>query len=592
MRLAIPFQLSYTRHLQLSLLLVGAMVCLPFLNPHHYHPIPSFYPEWWAAALGTLACTLFLRHEAGKDLRLPQICLIPLALILIFLFQLAAGLIDAVHQGLLFSLYLLWACVMALLGRVLAREAGLERLIDALAWGVLAGGAISLVIVLLQVQHVPLARSLLFHPINTALSANIAQPNQLADYLALGIFSTLHLQAKGRLNFRLALPLAAALAIAMLLTASRSAYVYALLLTGLAWLLRRQSDANARIWKMARLVLLAFVLMEAGQHLHWGSNDGGPLLHTGSERLTTDGGGLSIRSVLWQMAWQSFLSSPWLGVGLGHFSWQSFVLAGGWPPGTLPNAAEHAHNLFLHLLAEMGIAAPLAVLAGLLLFLRGAWGQRRQWGINGFWIGGCLSIVGIHSMLEYPLWYAFFLGPVALLLGAVVPDTLSIRLEKLGRAGMVLLLITAFWILGNLYRDYSVLEDTVYWRNLSTTQASPWPEIHRRLSNLHDNSLLPHYVEFYYAQVAPIGRDNLQEKLTITQNAILFSPTEALVYKYPVLLALAGQADEAFSWARMAAQAYPQNMPQKIAQYRALAASYPEMAAPLQALTATTSGQP
>ena len=40
---------------RISLMLLAAMGCLPFLLPHHLEPIPSFAGEWLAVALGLLA---------------------------------------------------------------------------------------------------------------------------------------------------------------------------------------------------------------------------------------------------------------------------------------------------------------------------------------------------------------------------------------------------------------------------------------------------------------------------------------------------------------------------------------------------------
>jgi len=40
---------------RISLVLSGLMVSLPFLNFHHSLPLPTFYTEWLAFALGTAA---------------------------------------------------------------------------------------------------------------------------------------------------------------------------------------------------------------------------------------------------------------------------------------------------------------------------------------------------------------------------------------------------------------------------------------------------------------------------------------------------------------------------------------------------------
>jgi hypothetical protein len=78
---------------------------------------------------------------------------------------------------------------------------------------------------------------------------------------------------------------------------------------------------------------------------------------------------------------------------------------------------DHSHNLPLQLFVELGVPAGLVVLALLLLALWQA--GRRAWAVEGD--GGLLSraafmvvlMIGVHSLTEYPLWYAYFLLPAA-----------------------------------------------------------------------------------------------------------------------------------------------------------------------------------
>ena len=557
---------------RLALLLLGAMALFPFINPHHLNPIPSFYGEWWAAALGCLAMTYFFSTEARRDLRLPVVALIPLGLILLFLFQLLAGQVLIIHQGLIFALYLLWAMLMALLGRVLAREAGLEALAEALAWGFLGGGGISLLLVLLQFHGPAIGREWLFPALGEQVFGNLGQRNQFANYLWLGVVSVIYLHGRQRLGTLAFAALAMLLSGAALLSTSRTVYLYAAAIPALTYLMARRGRLPAPLLRHT-LWLAGFILLfSLGKHLLSFAD-----IHvaTSGDRLFQEVSGTSIRFGLWQVAWNSFVSAPWLGVGIGQYSWQTFALAGILPPGTLPGAAEHAHNLFLQLLAEFGIGSLLLLLVvGTALareFLRQDWGLAHWWGL------AVLTVIGIHSQLEYPLWYAFFLGPTALILGALVPSPISVSLEKLGRPGLGLLLLLALWTLGNLYRDYGRLEDTLNLQPATPTAQVSWPQVHQRLEALHEDSLFPHYIELYYATLAPISRDNLPDKLRITASALRFSPVDRLVFKYPVLLALAGQTREAEIMLRMAMRLYPDLVGGIRPQWQALSQRYPEL---------------
>ena len=82
---------------------------------------------------------------------------------------------------------------------------------------------------------------------------------------------------------------------------------------------------------------------------------------------------------------------------------------------------DHTHNLPLQLAVEIGLPATAAVL-GLLAWA--LWRARGALRLAGREPGHparaafvMLVVLGVHSMLEYPLWYAYFLLPAAWALG-------------------------------------------------------------------------------------------------------------------------------------------------------------------------------
>jgi hypothetical protein len=49
-----------------SLAPIGLAWILPFLQPYHYYPLPAFYSEWLALALGIIAALPLLRAAAWR----------------------------------------------------------------------------------------------------------------------------------------------------------------------------------------------------------------------------------------------------------------------------------------------------------------------------------------------------------------------------------------------------------------------------------------------------------------------------------------------------------------------------------------------
>ena len=122
----------------------------------------------------------------------------------------------------------------------------------------------------------------------------------------------------------------------------------------------------------------------------------------------------AFRGEIWSNCIALIKAQPWLGVGWGQFNF-AWTLTPFSSRGA--GLVSHAHNLVLQLAVELGV--PLAaIMMGLLLW--GFWkAARRVWGMPG--VTGIsaratlmvVAVMGLHSMLEYPLWYVYLLLPTA-----------------------------------------------------------------------------------------------------------------------------------------------------------------------------------
>ena len=537
-----------------SLFLLGLMVSAPFLDPRHFAPIPSFHGEWLAAALGLGACIALVTGGAVRNLAVPRIVMVPLGLIAIAMVQLAVQQPTYPGQTIVFMLYLAWAAMLALLGRALAHTIGLKRLATALAWGLLIGGLCSAITGFLQFAKAGSLQGLVL-PWNSVVG-NVGQANNFADHLWLATAAALYLFAEKRLGRGIFLLAAAVLIGASLLSGSRSVFFYCAALLALAFLWRHDNPPARQLF-IGALALLGLV---AGLQLLLGGTD--PILGyktmTGMERLaaTTASPGGSVRLEDWQAALDAFSSAPLLGIGAGQFAWHMFGIADRLAlPMGVP-VAEHAHNIGLQLLAEFGLFALLLVAAGLLAWLVRL--PRRERTAEHWLILALVAVMMIHSQLEYPLWYAFFLGPFALLLGAGDDRAFELQAPRLVRIALGGMMLLGAVFLAGALADYAVLRGGMFAPRQAAAQEL---QMRSGLSEVRRNILFTAHVDLQLAIAMPLPGEPRTDKIRLCDDAIRFNPARRAVFKCALLLALDGQAEKSDVLWRQSIAAFPDELP-------------------------------
>ncbi|NOU41065.1 MAG: hypothetical protein HOO85_07325 [Methylotenera sp.] len=467
------------------------------------------------------------------------------------------------HQyALLVLSYLAWAFFLVILGSYLRRELGWEKIATTLAWFLVIGGLINAGVVALQyvMQN---GLNIPFMPKLAGYGA-ISQVNHFADYVALATASLIYLYAKGRFSLKV-FAVGLTLFLAMLaFSGSRSSWLYLtafmVLAIGLQVNAMRQRTGSTNMRSLLRvsLVLLpAFAVVQL--FIHFIVPDGLVVLAT--ERLieSVNATSTSQRWQLWHESWRMFLQSPWLGIGAGQIRWQSFLLLDTPSAVGAVGLFEHAHNLFLNLLTEMGIGAPLLVLAGIFAWLRGF--KWRELSLESWWLLGLLSVLGIHSMLEYPLWYTYFLGIAAVLLGAGEEKLTTVSLPKvgitLGRTAMAGLMLIGMVNLASMVMANAKLETWLLRAMRGDIATQEQPQFFEALNWVHANSLLAPYSELMYATALVIDTNKLDSKLWLSQSAMRFVPMRKIAYQHVLLLKLNGDHTGAVKQLNRTLIAYP-----------------------------------
>jgi len=545
-----------------SLMLIGLMFLLPFLVLYHHLPIPSFYGEWIAAVLGLAAMVPLLRNAAWQPLHIPQIALVFPGLAAILGMQWMLGMLHSYQYALLVLSYLAWAFFLVILGSYLRREFGWEKITTTLAWFLVIGGLVNAGIVALQ-YAMQSEFALSWMPKLNSYGA-LSQANHVADYTALATASLIYLYAKGRFSVKVFAVYLTLFLTMLAFSGSRSAWLYLTMLTVLAIGLQvaaikqRTGSSNKRsLLRVSLLLLPAFALVQFV--IHSILPDG--LVVLSSERLIDSANAISTsqRWQLWQASWHLLMQSPWLGIGFGQMPWQSFLLLDAPVSASAPRIFEHSHNLFMHLLTEMGILAPLLVLAGVIAWLRAF--KWREISIESWWLISLLSVVGLHSLLEYPLWYSYFLGLAAILLGAGEEKLSAIKLPKtgtlLGRSVIALLLLAGAVNLASLAIASHKLEAWLYPAIKDNISAEQQAQFYQDLQWVHHYSLLSPYADIMIATSLAIDPSHIDDKLWVSQSAMRYMPMRKIAYRHVLLLKLNGDHAGAVKQLNRTLIAYP-----------------------------------
>jgi O-antigen ligase len=130
-----------------------------------------------------------------------------------------------------------------------------------------------------------------------------------------------------------------------------------------------------------------------------------PSLHGLISRLRAGEKACYGRITLWENVFHLITLQPWTGWGAGELDYAHYMTL--YQGLRFCQILDNAHNLPLHLAVELGLPAALLLCGGFVAWVI----QRRPWQESDpdrqlAW--AVFSVILLHSMLEYPLWYAPF----------------------------------------------------------------------------------------------------------------------------------------------------------------------------------------
>jgi O-antigen ligase len=407
---------------------------LPTLLAYNVAPSATFFNQaaaviGWAGLASVLAAWYPASARWGRSAGAGHLALL-VALAVSLLLSCAAPRAGGLPTSLALSNagMILGAVLAVLLAAAVQREGQGAQAFRALCVGLVVASLASSIIGLVQVYMPSLADGnwVAKTSLDGRAVGNMRQPNHLSSLLLWGIIAAAWLgedaAAAQRRRRNVAMWAFALLFVfGVVLSGSRTGAIGTGVLTLWALLDRRLSRSTRWLLGLMPLFYFAFWLGNSA----WA--DYSHHVFGGEARFSTSGDISSSRYAIWSNTIELIKAHPWFGVGFGEFNFA-------WTLTPFPDRPvaffDHTHNLPLQLIVEMGIPLGLLVL-GLLLFalycaLRNVMPQPDrdpslppQMSSAAFMI---VLMIGLHSLLEYPLWYAYFLLPTAFAFGLCLGD--------------------------------------------------------------------------------------------------------------------------------------------------------------------------
>lgn len=387
---------------------------LPPLLAFNQTPAATLYNQLLALAGWGLALVLWAYSTPGWRASLKGPAALAMALLLVAPLSSVAWRSLPLSLGLGATAVIGAGLAVLLLAQGLSREARRSSA-EALCWGLLLAGLLSVAISLVQVfapqwaDGSVIARS----GIPGRAVGNLRQPNHLASLMMWAAVAAVFITERRGWRWLLA-PLLFACVFTVVLSASRTGFV------GIA-MLAIWGLVDRKLSRSARLALLATPLMLGVSWwlMSMWSAEGSHAF--GAASRLAEGAGSPSRLAILRDAWALTLAHPLLGVGWGEFNFAWSLT----PFPTRPIAFfDHTHNLPSQLAVELGLPWAGAVLALLGWALWKTWRGAARNDDDATLRRAALMIVltiALHSLLEYPLWYAYFLLPACFAFGLALP---------------------------------------------------------------------------------------------------------------------------------------------------------------------------
>lgn len=520
---------------------LGALAFLgAWLIPHHILPWISWYNELLAFAgfyfLLAGACFFKNSHDGWRRIRLeiPVAALWFVSLMGVVIVQAISGKILYMGDAIVLTIYLSTGAFSIVLGSYRRDWLGSLSIL------VLAAALVSVYIALIQALQLSSNVDLvLTAPHYRRPGGNLGQANHLGTLMLWGGASAAYLALSARISIRLFLLFAMLCVMGIVITESRTALLgfICVFIWSYYYFLRthfmRMRMRMRMLWiGWVILVVIFFTLwprcIEAFHEGSW---------YSVSSQVAAVNTRIGTRWDVWLQLWEAVCQQPIFGWGLhGVAKAQNFVVI----QYEFSESFTFAHNVMLDLAVGLGLPLATLFVSSVTFWLMRKLKYRDD--VDLWFCCALLFTFSLHSMLEFPFAYAYFLLPVCFVAGVI--SSIDKEAGTTIQVPLWLIVVVGLFSFGLSFvcvRDYFLVEEDFRVARFEALRIGETPSNYLRptilvLDQLNDLTLSTREVP------AP---NMTQDSIDRLRKTALRFPWSAIQNRYAMALALNGDVVEA-----------------------------------------------
>lgn len=267
-------------------------------------------------------------------------------------------------------------------------------------------------------------------------------------------------------------------------------------------------------------------------------------------RILNEEPGCTSRRALWANVLHLIAQKPWTGWGWGELDYAHYITL--FPGERFCALLDNAHNLPLQLAVELGVPSALVLCGAVVVWVLREQPWREADPVRQLaW--GVLALVGMHSMLEFPLWY----GPFQLVTVLAVVLLWRWRLPRWATSLGARYLVVASTVMAvalGAYVGWDFYRVSQLYRPLTDRPPSLRHDTVRKVG---DTPFFTDQVDFALLTTMELTRDNAGQVFAVANKLLHYSPEPRVIEPLIESAVMLGLDDDAAFHLKRYRVAYP-----------------------------------